>query len=1516
MVCAGSQGEETISPAAKPTLASQTSTTGTRHALVLFARFKGESTTVPSWAGDLFNPELPGSFSHFYDTMSFGKLKIRGEVALRVYESAQPASAYLSGNSTEQGQFGEFSLEILRQADENLDFAQFDNDGPDGVPNSGDDDGVVDAVFLVLASTPRHFLLGEATGIGTLGFEEKFISGDAGRRGESMRILPGRGTLQQGRSFAEAVGSMCHEYGHVLGLPDLYDTEFLKKQGAPPEEDAAGVGAWCLMGWGALGWNGDDGPNSFCAWSRLQLGWTEVAEVTREDQEIRLEEVGSSGRILEVPLSGLEYFLVENRRRSSYYDRQIPGEGLLVWHVRQIPPQVTAPEKTVVDLECADGRWRDAGYPLGKESDPQGGGDNLDFWAHDAAYAQAHGGNLGDATDLFDGVKYRAFTPQTNPSSHSEDGQLSVRLEGIRFEGEEAIVQVQANPLLVQLEGISIADADQDSIAVSGEEVRLFPTLVNRGGLSARQVGMRLHTDDPQLEILQAEISFGDLRIGARTRGARQGGLVVRFRDGFVGTRAGRLVAQIIANGIAVGQEEVQVWGVSPRQEVRQVVVLDSLGNGDGKAQVGEFIRLGLRIEVEKPELLRAFRFSLQALGEGVLRVSGSQLVWGAEGGQVRSMVSPEFLLRAGLEGRLGFELEARSSFGVWKDTLLVEMYPGPDQTPPRVLGLQSRSAGEELLLALPETGLLDGSEIRAARAVVYSLEDTSELATVSLEWRAGRYEGRWPAPPPGTYLVRAVVEDVAGNEGRSPVQEVSVLALPEGRAAPGSWEDLKLPGAGHRPAIETLVLAPGNPEVMYGATQEGIWRSEDGGNTWDRTSAMRGEGIMVDPLDPYCAYISSPAPRRSRDGGRTWELLDPGVELLAVDPAGRLYGSRAGQVVISADGGRSWDETPASGDLVLVHPAAPQVLYAAWLNRWDEALQQIAPILFRSADAGQTWERQNLEHLFGEMILDPWDPQGLYATSRDTLWHSADQGTQWEQVAVLGMANASNPVRLAAHPRAPGLLLAWSSYNREFWRSRDGGKSWEWDILAYYVNTLVLHPLDPDRFFLSVYNYRGPAPLLQTRDGGERWEELELPGVSPGAGTVVFDARGRLCAGATRRGTEGSLLPVFYTSENGEWEWQGTQQQGTGVYTYGLPLVEALFLDPFDPQLALAYVGSSLFRSADGGKTWEWVPWVWTFSDATYPVILAHPRQRGVYYLNRGSIFRSADAGQTWERRTGLLKLISLNPRLYQAVPFHGLVLDPLAPETLYAAVQDSVWRSADEGLNWAYAGRTGEGGQIQAMGIHPLAPQRLYAAATSGLYVSGDRGNGWTLLANPEHRGYPRMRLRFDPGDPERLLWVTGPQLLESRDRGKSWKSLGDELAGVPWFNDVAVDPLVPRLLYAATPWGVYRLDTGREITAVEEAGTVPQRFSLEPNYPNPFNPTTTIRFSLPQRGEVELAIYNLLGQKATTLVKGMQESGMRQVVWDGRDEQGRELASGVYLYRLQAGAEVETRKLLLLR
>ncbi|MFA6107141.1 MAG: FlgD immunoglobulin-like domain containing protein [Candidatus Latescibacterota bacterium] len=1546
--------------------AAQDRVTGTRTALLLFTRFRGEGIAqVPAWAADVFSPDRPGSFSHFYDTMSFGKLRVRGQVAPRVYESDRKAGFYLAADDTARGRYDLFARPVLEQADQEIDFARFDNDGPDGLPDSGDDDGTVDAVFLMLDTVPARFLRGPANGIGELGFEADLATQDPGISGRPITISPRQGTVQQGRTFAGAMGALCHEYGHVLGLGDLYDTGYLGRVGAPPELDSAGAGAWDLMGWGALGWHGDDGPNSLSAFGRMQLGWAAVEEVAQE--EVRLEEVGRAGRLLKIPLTGREYFLVEYRTRTgTWYDRDIPGEGLLIWHV-QLPGAEAMLQSRRLDLECADGRWLDAAYPLGRQADPQQGGDNLDFWAHDVEYAQAHGGNTGDATDPFDGVRYRAFTPDTNPASYSEDGRLSVRLEEIRVEAGVALTRVQTRPLILDLTEVAAMGEDGDQIAVAGELLRLSFKLANRGGLAARNTRARIHTDDPLVEIVQAEAVFGDLAVDRTSPANPQGGFpALRFLPGFAGRHTATVSIEVFADSALVEEQEVAVSALSPRTVVQAVEVLDDQGNGDGMIQGGEFIRLGLELEAPQSEWVEAFKLSLRPLSAGVTRVAAADVPLEYSGeGRARSQRSPEFLVPTDLPpgSWLNFELAVTGAFGTWSDTLALQVQPGPDQTPPRLTEVLSRPAEQGLRLVLPASHVLEGGRVESVQVVVYSPEDTVQLATVPLELeRQGEwYEGVWATPEPGEYLVAVVVRDRAGNQGRSAIQ---TLWVPRAVSRTSAWQALSLPTGDLPLAVSRLVLAPGSPEVIYAVAGQGLWRSLDWGATWARTGWMEGEylqgipmtavdvpGLLVDPHDSMTLYANQEAGYiregvsgyygvaawKSRDGGMTWTsvlLPDDYGAILALDPArpGRVYARIRSGLVVSEDGGVAWKAVLEEEiSFCAVHPLARDVLWAGQLFYWNGA-GLLPGVLFHSTDGGATWGRQDLEVLFDQVMPDPGDPAGLYAVRQNALWHSADVGAQWVEVGPLPEKRLQ-----LTDSGVPDLLLAWRSVSggTTVWRSGDGGRTWARVPCPAGSGeaTLFSHPRQPQRLFLvgSTATASPSAPgCWSTRDGGEQWETAPLPLTGATVGTVVFDRAGRLYTGSADAKGPGLCL----STDGGqvqEWctEW-AFPLRGRWPPVY----LSVLYLDPARPDFLVANSTSSHYWTPDGRAGWSGqVMWSGdrgrtllrpgdgslrtgnSCGEVSYSSVVSDPRADGVCYLGGGGggIWRISGAGAIWEERNGNL------PGVRSGYPpqVQGFGQDPQDPEVLYAGLQDSLWISRDAGMSWSYAGKVAEGENILYLAGHPLAPHPLYAATSQGVYRSVDQARSWTRLVSVKTPGRRVMRLRFAPADPQRLYWITGPELQETRDGGATWRSLGDGVAGHPWFSDVAVDPLDPEVIYAATPWGVYRLDTRQVGTAVTAADPVlPGTPILAQNYPNPFNPQTTIAYQLPRAGPVRLTLYNAAGQRVKTLVDQVQPAGSHCVSWDGTGDGGRELGSGVYFCRLTVGPFQQTRRLVLLK
>ena len=99
-------------------------------------------------------------------------------------------------------------------------------------------------------------------------------------------------------------------------------------------------------------------------------------------------------------------------------------------------------------------------------------------------------------------------------------------------------------------------------------------------------------------------------------------------------------------------------------------------------------------------------------------------------------------------------------------------------------------------------------------------------------------------------------------------------------------------------------------------------------------------------------------------------------------------------------------------------------------------------------------------------------------------------------------------------------------------------------------------------------------------------------------------------------------------------------------------------------------------------------------------------------------------------------------------------------------------------------------------------------------------------------------------------------------------------------------------------------------------DEGGDIPKDFQLDQNFPNPFNPGTTIRVSIPVESRVSVKIFDVLGREVRTLLSGLQPAGVHEVVWDGRNAVGEVMPSGIYFYTMTAGDFFETRKMLLLR
>jgi len=104
--------------------------------------------------------------------------------------------------------------------------------------------------------------------------------------------------------------------------------------------------------------------------------------------------------------------------------------------------------------------------------------------------------------------------------------------------------------------------------------------------------------------------------------------------------------------------------------------------------------------------------------------------------------------------------------------------------------------------------------------------------------------------------------------------------------------------------------------------------------------------------------------------------------------------------------------------------------------------------------------------------------------------------------------------------------------------------------------------------------------------------------------------------------------------------------------------------------------------------------------------------------------------------------------------------------------------------------------------------------------------------------------------------------------------------------------------------------------QVISAEPEPFTPEEFVLHQNYPNPFNPVTTLRYDLPENGHVNITVYDMLGREVKTLINQTQDAGYRSVIWNATNDYGKPVSAGIYLYQIQAGEYISTKKMVLLK
>lgn len=321
-----------------------TRVSGTRAIPVLLAIYRNTAAKpypAVNLQTQLFGNWPTGSMTDYYREVSYGAFTVTGTV--REWAAVSGIDTEYEGPDSEKGHcnglcargnVARLIRELIEANDATIDFAQFDNDGPDGKPNSGDDNGQVDFIALVHPESGGECL--GSSNIWSHRYSYNNLTGttvqtkDVGISGrriviDDYVIMP---ALACDNKTMIQIGVFAHEFGHAFGLPDLYDTD-------NDNGKSSGIGTWGLMGSGSWGGNGNtpSRPSHMSVWEKDFLGWIDPVEISQNASSVSFATAASSPFAAKVSVSNDLYYLIENRTRMGF-DNALTGDGLLVWRVR------------------------------------------------------------------------------------------------------------------------------------------------------------------------------------------------------------------------------------------------------------------------------------------------------------------------------------------------------------------------------------------------------------------------------------------------------------------------------------------------------------------------------------------------------------------------------------------------------------------------------------------------------------------------------------------------------------------------------------------------------------------------------------------------------------------------------------------------------------------------------------------------------------------------------------------------------------------------------------------------------------------------------------------------------------------------------------------------------------------------------------------------------------------------------------------------------------------------------
>jgi len=754
---------------------------------------------------------------------------------------------------------------------------------------------------------------------------------------------------------------------------------------------------------------------------------------------------------------------------------------------------------------------------------------------------------------------------------------------------------------------------------------------------------------------------------------------------------------------------------------------------------------------------------------------------------------------------------------------------------------------------------------------------------------------------------------------------------------------------------IQEIVIDPSNYQTVYVCTWAGVFKSTDASENWEQIfqPPMEDEGVpvsylTVDPDNSDILYIGlgnsdsnedgEGTIYKSTNGGSDWELIETGmpedavIHSILIDPTSPI-GNRT--IIISTDAG-IFRSTDNGTSWTTVNSGLPHLNTRRLIGRVNNGSFSIFLTIksegdpsnpssfqggiYHTNNSGDNWNCINgdLPHIpyedpeepppfydYWKFDVHPSNPDIIYVGSNfggwDDLWgihKTTDGGQSWIKVDTdinYGWLDSEwwaddNVMILKIAPSNPDVVISGADCIH---KTIDAGETWN---QMYTINTnghwhgtgmelmvafdVAYHPTDSDKFYIG-YDDMG---TWRSDDNGysfARLDEVQIGDYDAANSVVIDPATGNVFVGRNRgyddEDDEGASYSVGQV-------WKSTDGGSTwAVASNGLPQGRpVLVMDTGNSIIYCAVYGEGVYKTSNGGTSWEAInngiganiAYAWDISiSPTNPQIL-YLALNTIDGLGAG-IYKTTNGGQSWS--------------LLENAPTEDVLcieIDPSNSDHILAGVTDvyswfesgGLYETEDGGETWSIIF---DQPRVDAIVIHPDNSQVIFAASQqwwnsnpgqdSGFYRSIDGGNSWqNITTNLGH-----TFILFAEINPH-----NHNQIIVGTHGGGIW--VGDNI--------------------------VSNLD--------EEIITKPSNFILYPNFPNPFNPETTFSFNINTSTYIGFSIFNIKGQKIRTLINSTLSQGDHSITWTGDNDDGKQVSSGIYIYRLSIGGKsVGSKKCLLI-